>query len=165
MYEACLPYVFTIVRSYTENPDSRKDLVQEIFAKVFLNINTFDPARGEFKFWLRQITVNQCRMFLRDKKKHFEMEHLENVTAANDLKEEMNLVHLDPDLSERLLAQMPDGYRKVFSLVVFEGYSHDEVGQQLGISAETSRSQLARSKQWLRQYFSNHKNLLNNGFC
>ena len=49
VYEACLPYVFTIVKGYTENPDSRKDLVQEIFAKVFLNIRAFDPERGEFK--------------------------------------------------------------------------------------------------------------------
>lgn len=164
MYEACLPYVFTIVKGYTENPDSRKDLIQEVFAKVFLNIQAFDAKKGEFKFWLRKIAVNQCLMFLRDKKKHFELEDLEVVPAKHSPKETMNLRHLDPDFSERVLSKMPQGYRQVFALVVFRGYSHDEVGQELGISAETSRSQLARSKKWLRQYFSNHKTLIDNGF-
>lgn len=164
MYQACLPYVFTIVKGYTDNPDSRKDLVQEIFAKLFLNIQKFDAQKGEFKFWLRKIAVNQCLMFLRDKKKHMEMEDLEIAISDPSLKENMSLSHLDPDLSERVLSKMPNGYRKVFSLVIFEGYSHDEVGQKLGISAETSRSQLARSKKWLRQHFSNNKTLIQNGF-
>jgi RNA polymerase sigma-70 factor (ECF subfamily) len=164
MYEACLPYVFTIVKGYTENPDSRKDLVQEIFAKVFLHIGKYDQKKGEFKFWLRRIAVNQCLMFIRDKKKHFAMEELENISPKHTLKEEMSLGHLDPDLSEQVLSKMPQGYQKVFSLVVLKGYSHAEASQELGITAETSRSQLARSKQWLRQYISNHKTLLNNGF-
>lgn len=164
MYEACLPYVFSIVKTYTNNPDSRKDLVQEIFAKLFLNIGSFDPDRGEFKPWLRKIAANQCLMFLRDKKRGFEFDDLEDSTAVSGLQESLDLRQLDPDASEVLLAKMPDGYRRVFSMVVFEGYSHDEVGQTLGITAETSRSQLARSKQWLRQYFTNNKTLMENEY-
>ncbi|MEO1263296.1 MAG: RNA polymerase sigma factor [Bacteroidota bacterium] len=165
LYEACLPYVFTVVKGYTDNPDFKKDLVQEIFAKVFLNIRSYDSKKGAFKPWLRRIAVNQCLMFIRDKLKQFEFEDLENVTSNEVLHEQMDLDHLDPDLSEQLLEKMPQGYRKVFSLVILEGYSHDEVGQKLSISPETSRSQLSRSKQWLRQYFSNNKTLIKNGFC
>ncbi len=158
MYEACLPYVFTIVKEYSENQDNRKDLVQEIFAKLFLNIQSFDPARGEFKFWLRKITVNQCLMFVRDKKQKFEFEDLEGASAMNGLQEDMDLSHLDPAMTEKVMNHMPQGYRQVFSLVVFEGFSHNEVGQELGISAETSRSQYLRAKQWLLQhYFTNNQ--------
>jgi len=103
-------------------------------------------------------------MFLRDKKKELKVKDLESAISNPNLKEDMSLSHLDPDLSERVLSQMPNGYRKVFSLVIFKGYSHDEVSQKLGISAETSRSQLARSKKWLRQHFSNNKTLMQNGF-
>ncbi|MBI1228017.1 MAG: sigma-70 family RNA polymerase sigma factor [Bacteroidetes bacterium] len=162
MYEACLPYVFTIVKGYTDNPDSQKDLVQEIFAKLFLNIQSYDAQRGEFKFWLRKIAVNQCLMFLRDKKKQWDFADVDNLNNAPH--EYMSLGHLDPNASEQVLAQMPNGYRRVFKLVVFEGYTHDEVGQALGISSETSRSQLARSKEWLRQFFINNKTLIKNGF-
>ena len=165
LYEASLPYVFTVVKGYTDNPDFKKDLVQEIFAKVFLNIRSYDPKKGAFKPWLRRVAVNQCLMFIRDKLKQFEFEDLENLTASNVLHEQIDLRHLDPDLSEQLLEKMPLGYRRVFSMVVLEGYSHDEVGQVLSISPETSRSQLSRSKEWLRQYFLNHKTLMNNGFC
>ena len=165
LYEGCLPYVFTIVKGYTDNPDFRKDLVQEIFAKVFLNIRNYDAQKGKFKHWLRRIAVNQCLMFIRDKLKRFEYDDLENTAVVHELQAHMDVSHLDPNISEQVLAVMPQGYRKVFSLVVMEGYSHDEVGQQLGISAETSRSQLSRSKQWLRQYFLNNKTLLTNGFC
>ncbi len=165
LYEACLPYVFTVVKGYTDNPDFKKDLMQEIFAKVFLNIKSYDPSKGEFKPWLRRIAVNQCLMFIRDKLKKFEFDDLENANLAERLHEQTDVSHLDPDLSEQVLSKMPSGYRQVFSLVVLEGYSHDEAGRELGISAETSRSQLSRSKAWLRKYFLNNKTLINNGFC
>ncbi len=165
MYEACLPYIFTIVKNYIDIPDFRKDLIQEIFAKVFLNISSFDNKKGEFKPWIRKIAVNQCLMFIRDKMKTHEFEDIENVTDINLLREKMDLSYLDPDTSQQVLSKMPIGYQNVFSLVVIHGYSHQEVGHKLGISAETSRSQLARSKNWLRQYFHNNKTLMKNGFC
>jgi RNA polymerase sigma-70 factor (ECF subfamily) len=161
MYDACLPYVFSIVKGYTDDGDWRKDLIQEIFAKLFLNIASFDVAKGDFKFWLRKIAVNQCLMFLRNKKNRPGFDGLENIALDPSQKETMNFDHLDPSLPEQVLPQMPNGFRQVFSLFILEDYSHNEVAQQLGISAETSRSQLARSKQWLRQYFFNHKNLIN----
>jgi RNA polymerase sigma factor (sigma-70 family) len=157
LYETCLPYVFRIVNDYIPDEDFRKDLVQEVFAKVFLNISGFDPQRGEFRFWLRKITVNQCRMFLRKE------DHLE---VSSDLESSMHptvsidLRGLDPDLTEELLEKMPQGYREVFRLVVLKGLSHGEVGTQLGISQETSRSQLSRAKNWLRDYLQSTKNMV-----
>lgn len=153
LYEACLPYVLAIVKDYTDNPDFRKDLLQEIFAQVFLHIRQYDPGKGGFKPWLRQIAVNRCRMFLRDEKKHFLFEDLDQAAPVQNHQDRMDLPEIGPDRTAQLLRNMPAGYRQVFSLVVLEGYSHDEAGRRLGISAETSRSQLARSKQWLRQQY------------
>jgi RNA polymerase sigma-70 factor (ECF subfamily) len=153
MYEACLPYVFTIVKDYTNNQDNQKDLLQEIFAKLFLNIESFDPKRGEFKFWLRKIAVNQCLMFIRDKKPQLDFDDLDAVSKPNELHEDMDLSHLEPSSTEKILNLMPQGYRQVFSMVALEGYTHLEVSQELGISAETSRSQYMRARQWLQQHF------------
>ncbi len=159
LYEACLPYVFTIVKGYVGDQDLRKDLLQEVFAQVFLHIGAFDQEKGEFRYWLRKVTVNRCLMFVREKRHQWDCENIDAVLPESDLQEQMNLDHLDPDASEQVLSRMPQGYRNVFSLVVLEGYSHDEVGQKLGISAETSRSQLARSKKWLREYLLTNKSL------
>ncbi len=162
LYEACLPYVYTVVKGYTDNPDFRKDLVQETFAKVFLNIKKYDGSKGEFKSWLRKVTVNQCLSFLRDKMKYFKYEDLDT-TDERKWTTSMNIGELDSEngLVPRLLKRMPEGYRKVFSLVVMEGYSHDEVSQRLGITSATSRSQLLKSKKWLRNHLQN-KNLFQN---
>ena len=157
LYEGCLPYVFTIVKGYTKNSDFKKDLIQEIFAKLFLNIKRYDSSKGDFKPWLRKLVVNQCLTFLRDKMKHFSYDDLDHSTfEAKEMTTYIDTRHLDNGYVQQLMRKMPDGYRKVFSLIVFEGYTHDEVGQCLGISPDTSRSQLFRSKQWLRKYLKVH---------
>lgn len=63
------------------------------------------------------------------------------------------------------LQNMPEGYRQIFMLVIMDDYSHQEVADMLGISAETSRSQLSRAKKWLRANLSlsNKQRLLANG--
>lgn len=162
LYEACLPYVFTIVKGYTDNPDFRKDLVQEIFAKVFLNIRQYDESKGEFKPWLRKLAANQCLLFLRDKMKFFQYDDLD-ITHEKKWITSINFNQLDKEkgVVQQLLKQMPIGYRQVFSLIVMEGYSHHEVGKHLGITTASSRSQLARSKKWLRNHLKS-KNLFQN---
>lgn len=164
LYDACLPYVFTVVKSYTDNFDFRKDLVQEVFAKVFLNIDKYEPDKGDFKFWLRKITANQCLMFFRDKQKHFIYEDFDNAAFVNKTSEYIDLGKLDLPVWKKLIDKMPDGYRKVFSLAIFEGYTHEDISKELGCSVETSRSQLSRSKQWLRQNFSENKKFITDGF-
>lgn len=50
-----------------------------------------------------------------------------------------------------LVAELPAGFRTVFNLFVVEGYNHKEIGQMLGITESTSRSQLTRAKKWLQK--------------
>lgn len=164
LYEACLPYVYTIVKGYIENQDIRKDLLQEIFARIFLHLSDYRPEKGEFRFWIRRIAVNQCLMFLRDKQKLYEFDDLTDMDPSLEGQDHIDLQHLDPDVSEVIIGHMPPGYRKIFSLVVMKGYSHEEVSMELGITTETSRSQLTRSKQWLRKFLLTNKTLTENGF-
>lgn len=156
LYNTCIPYVFTIVKGYTCDHDLQKDIIQEVFANVFLKINNYDPDRGMFKTWIRMITVSQCLIFVRDKLKYHQFEAIdETLLDQKSLETDFNGPYADDvSLAKRILSVMPEGYRNVFSLVMLEGYSH-EVGEQLGISADTSRSQLARSKQWLNRHLKN----------
>ena len=157
LYEACVPYVYKIVIGYVKSDETQKDLIQEVFAKVFLKIHQFDPAKGEFRFWLRKVVVNQCLMHLRSQTKNPVMGSMDNIESHPAVYEEMQITSLDLDWSDRLLRVMPNGYRQVFTMVVLDGCTHEEVSKELGISLETSRSQLARSKQWVRNYLSTNK--------
>jgi len=154
LYEACVPYVYKVVEGYIDDRDFRRDLIQEVFARVFLKIGQFDVERGEFRFWLRRVTVNECLMYIRSKKSGLDSEPVDMTSTQKHPSITLDMSHLDPDRSRVILKQMPEGYRQVFSLVVLNGYSHQEAGLQLGISAETSRSQLSRAKKWLQRNYS-----------
>ena len=165
LYSQSVTYVLTIVRGYVDCEETRKDLIQDIYSKTFLAIDSYSPDKGAFKFWLRKIAVNQCLMHLRERNGKARIIELNgDLYQMPDRSEHSELNSFDPDFARHVLREMPEGYRRVFTMVVMNGYSHEEVGQELGITAETSRSQLTRSKKWLRGFLKTNKNAVNYGF-
>ena len=155
LYEQCIGYVFAITKRYITNESEIPDVIQEIFARIFLSIKTFDSSKGEFKSWLRRLVINQCFQHYRQGKSprlHVALDGVEEVGEEDD----HNLDELSKKDIEQLLRQMPEGYRQVFMLYIVDEYSHKEIGELLSISPEASRSQLSRAKKWLRK-----KNLTN----
>lgn len=149
LYESCIRYVYAIMRRYVSNESDHQDVIQEIFARVFLSIDSFDEKKGDFRFWLRRLTINQCIKHYHKHKEDFSIDPLE---TAEHIQSEV--VEKTGTLSEEEILQfltgMPDGYKQVFMLIVMDEYSHQEVGKMLNISPETSRSQLLRAKKWIR---------------
>jgi RNA polymerase sigma factor (sigma-70 family) len=150
LYESCIRYVYSIVRRYVANDSDHQDVIQEIFARLFLSIDSFDENKGEFKFWLRRLTINQCIKHYHRHKDSAQVDSLETATnLPSDTREKAATLSEDDILL--FLAGMPEGYKQVFMLVVIDEYSHLEVGNALNISPETSRSQLHRAKKWIRE--------------
>ena len=58
--------------------------------------------------------------------------------------------HLEAEDLLKLVAALPSGYRIVFNLYAIDGYTHKEIGEQLGISENTSKSQLSRARNYLQ---------------
>jgi RNA polymerase sigma-70 factor (ECF subfamily) len=122
--------------------------MQESFFKAFDRINTY-KNEVSFGAWLKRIVVNSSLDFLKKKKLQ-----LTQIDEAYGLKAE-SLDDIDDfapesiELLKRAIAQLPQGFKVVINLFLIEGYSHDEVAEMLGITASTSRSQLARAKQRL----------------
>ena len=156
MYNCCIPYVYSIVKRYVSNESDHPDVIQEIFARVFLSIKTFDQSKGDFKFWLRRLVINQCMQHYRQGKSPT---RVVPINAMNEMEEGLDdrMTELTKAEIEQFLTLMPEGYRQVFMLVVLDEYSHKEVGDLLGISKETSRSQFSRAKNWIRKNLSNRK--------
>jgi len=156
LYKACIPYVYSTVKRYIHHEEDRKDIVQEAFAKVFLNIASYNSQKGTFNTWLRTVTVNECLMHLRKAKK---LSMLAPVELKEDLsaREETDLNGITREDIENILKTMPEGYRIIFMLSVIDGYNHKEIAELLGIKSETSRSQLSRAKNWIKKHISNQK--------
>lgn len=129
-----------------------EDVFQEAFIKIFKNISTF-RNQSEFSLhkWMKRIMINTAINFIREKKKA-------SFTADPDFSLEFISDEQDPaffdDLYEMISAEeileivqkLPDGYRMVFNLFAMESCSHDEIAKMLGVSVNTSKTQLHKAR-------------------
>lgn len=157
VYSACIPYVYSVVKRYIYNHEDTKDVIQETFAKVFTKIETYDSEKGTWNTWIRKITVNQCLLHLRKNKKLTLLNPIDE-SPEQSIDESEVLDQLSREDIDKMLANMPTGYKIVFMLNVIDGYNHSEISETLNITKETSRSQLNRAKKWLKNQISkDHK--------
>lgn len=124
-----------------------EDVLQEAFLEAFTRIVDF---RGDttFGLWLKQIVINKSINCLRKRKSEFvSLDGLEIADEADDSQEDLSWKVEEIKAAVRLL---PDGYRVVLTLYLFEGYDHEEIAHILKITENTSRSQLMRAKTKLK---------------
>jgi RNA polymerase sigma factor (sigma-70 family) len=125
----------------------------EGFVKVFFHLKQY-KAEGELGAWIRRIMVNTALNVLKRARKYrdemyFTEQPLHPVASDNPA-----IILQAKELAD-LIRQLPPGYQAIFNLHAVEGYSHVEIGEMLGISDGTSRSQYARARalliSWLEE--------------
>lgn len=135
----------------TGREDEAEDALQEAFISAFRNL---DKYRGEASFgsWLKRIVINKAINILKTRKADPwpENDKIDIAEASFD----EGIDDLTVERVRRAIDQLPDGYRSVLSLYLLEGYDHEEIGQILGVSESTSKSQLNRAKNKLREILS-----------
>lgn len=130
-----------------------EDVLQEAFLEAFTRIVDF---RGDttFGLWLKQIVINKSINYLRKRKA--ELVSLDGVDIADEThsdhqeNEDRQAVEWKVEEVKAAMKVLPDGYRVVLTLYLFEGYDHEEIAHILKISENTSRSQLMRAKTKLK---------------
>lgn len=134
--------------------DDAEDIMQESFLTAFQKLNSY---KGEVSFgiWLKRIVVNRSLDYLRKRKVEFE-----EVRADHPLYEEESEDSTEYTVEEvkTAISQLSDGYRTILSLILLEGYDHEEVSEILGISNVTSRTQFCRAKKHLRDLMLEKRN-------
>ncbi len=137
-----------LAKMYARTRTEAEDFVQVTFIKAFGNLKSFQ-FKSTLETWLKRILINVALKELKKKRS-------KNELIGIDLKEP---IPFENDFIERLsfneiieyISQLPDGFRAVFNLFVFEGYSHKEIAKALNITESTSRSQLTRGRKLLQQ--------------
>jgi len=150
LFRRFAPEVLAIARRYATDEPQALDFVQECFVEVFEKIDRYDPQRGTFEPWLYRVCVNVVLQILRKNKTAQTTVELPSEIPDGDIWETQP-ESLDPAHILDAVRQLPSGYREVFNLSVFEDWPHRDIAAALGISESSSRSQLARAKQWLQQ--------------
>jgi RNA polymerase sigma factor (sigma-70 family) len=149
LYSRFSPKMYAVCLRYANNANDAQDLLQEGFIKVYRNLHRF-RAEGSFEGWIRRVFVNTSIEHFRKKSTQ-----LSSVSDREENTiEDLDVTALD-SLAEKdiinIVQELSPGYRTVFNLYVIEGYSHKEIGELLGISEGTSKSQLARAKSILQK--------------
>jgi RNA polymerase sigma factor (sigma-70 family) len=148
LYKRFAPKMYAVCMRYANNADDAQDLLQEGFIKVYRNLAKF-RAEGSFEGWVRRVFINTSIEHFRRKNTLYSItEKEENVIEDADLTALDNLAEKD---IIALVQELSPGYRTVFNMYVIEGYTHKEIGNILGISEGTSKSQLARAKAILQK--------------
>ena len=141
-----------------------EDILHEGFIIVFTKIGQF-AGKGSFEGWMKRIFINSSLRFLKikqnsiishgdDKIVQSEHENVENPILIEGTEKQRDLIRRMNFSKEELievLQLLPEGYRIVFNLFVFEKHSHKEIAELLSISENTSKSQLNRARKYLQQ--------------
>lgn len=148
LYDRYAPRVYAVVRRIAGDDDTAQDYAQEAWIRAIRALPTF---RGEARFstWLHRIAVNSALQALR-KEKTRRMRETSSVPDVIPVMPNMGDVLLERRL-EAALDQLPEGMRKVLILHDVEGYTHEEIGSALGVTAGTSKSQLFKARAKMRR--------------
>ena len=147
LYERYSPLMFSVCKRYLRSREDAEEALVSGFFKVFSQVESYSGT-GSFEGWVRRIMINECLMTLRKNQPLIFPGDEANIPDQTDG------FNIESDISVReiieLLDQLPPGYRTVFNLYVLEGFKHIEIAETLGISINTSKSQLILAKGKLR---------------
>jgi RNA polymerase sigma-70 factor (ECF subfamily) len=144
LYERFAKNMLGVCYRYTKSLRDAEDVLQEGFVKVYLGLKQY-KFEGELGAWIRRIMVNTALNFLkRNKKYRDEMYFTEQ--PLHPVADDNPAVNLQAKELADLIRQLPHGYQTIFNLHAVEGYTHVEIGEMLGITDGTSRSQYARAR-------------------
>ena len=149
LYDTYARKMMSVCLRYGSNRETAEDLLQEGFIKVFSALGSFDGS-GSFEGWMRRIFVNTALEYLRKNDILKESVEIDNTEVLQEV-DYSAIERISADELMELIAELPPGFRTVFNMFVIEGYSHKEIGDALGITESTSRSQLTRAKRLLQK--------------
>ncbi|MBL7810454.1 MAG: sigma-70 family RNA polymerase sigma factor [Saprospiraceae bacterium] len=154
LYERYSPLMFSVCKRYLKRREDAEEALISGFFKVFSQISAYSGA-GSFEGWIRRIMVNECLMMLR------KVQPLVFPGDEQEVSEQPDSFSIESEISAKeileVLDLLPPGYRTVFNLYVLEGFKHIEIADMLGISINTSKSQLILAKEKLRSLLKRYQ--------
>lgn len=157
IYQQTVSSLMAVCRRYASTEDEAKDILQESYIKIYKNLPKFDASQT-FDAWTKRIAVNTAIDHYRKNIKltFSSIDHLES-----DIEDEVFIsnkaLEYDIELVIKAISELPDGYRIILNLFVFEQKSHKDIAQLLNITESTSRSQLTKARKFLKAKFEKYE--------
>lgn len=157
LYDKYVGSLAAVCSRYVADADDAKDVLQEVFIKVFTQIDSFTyRGEGSLKAWMTRVAVNMSINFLK-KSGRLALVRDDQVEARLVADEEPDADGVPPGALQEMIKSLPDGYRAVLNLYVFEDKSHKEIAEILGIKPTSSASQLYHAKALMAKKIKEYK--------
>jgi RNA polymerase sigma factor (sigma-70 family) len=148
LYNCYSKDVFNSILRFIDNIAEAEDLLQESFLAAYQNLNQFD-THSNFRAWVKRIALNKTISFLRKKKIVFN-EWNDNIDSLDEIIDESKFAFQVQSL-QKAIQQLPYSYKTIIQLYVIDDIPQEEIGQMLGLSHNTVRTQYHRAKQKILQ--------------
>jgi RNA polymerase sigma-70 factor (ECF subfamily) len=143
LYERYCRKMLVLCQRYAKTSFEAEDILQEGFIKIFASIKSF-RKESTLSTWITRIMINTALNAQRQKLYLLPMLDVVDANLSESEEVSLSAFHLSELIS--MVQSLPDGCRVVFNLFAIEGFSHKEIGEMLGISEGTSKSQHYRAK-------------------
>ena len=154
LYEQYAGLLMAVCLRYSGDRDTAQDILHDGFLKAFRSFGQFQyKGEGSLRAWLTRIMVNGALEVLR-RRNVLNEQPIEELPG--DIEDEEELELIPQSVLMQFIQELPDGYRTVFNLYVFEEKSHKEIAEILGITEHTSSSQFFRAKKLLMKKISEY---------
>ncbi len=148
LYEHYYGIMLSVCQRYARDDDEAIGMLNEGFVKVFRNLSKFRPE-SSLDSWIKRIMINNAIDHYRKHKKH---KHVIDIDDVYDYAEDETAhSNLGAEQLMGLVQQLPPAYKMVFSLFAIEGWNHNQIAEQLGISEGTSKSNLSKARKKLQK--------------
>lgn len=146
--------LLAVARRYAPDNATAQDVLQDSFVRILQKIDQY-AGTGSFEGWMRRVVISIALKRLDRKWVRREVSMGEQYDNRQVAPVALNRLATEDIMA--CVASLPDGYRQVFNLYAIEGYNHREIGQMMGFSESTSRSQYTRARQSLQALLTDRK--------
>lgn len=149
LYNRFAANMLSTCKRYIKSIDEAEDILQDGFIKVFKNLDQF-TGTGSLEGWIRTIMVNTALNAVRRKEKEKFNIDIDSVYVGIPDTRPTKLDNLDANIIYKLIESLPIGYKTVFNAYEIDGLHHYEIAKMLGVSVNTSKSQLIKARRVLQ---------------
>ncbi|MFC0183563.1 RNA polymerase sigma-70 factor, ECF subfamily [Pseudarcicella hirudinis] len=139
-----------VCRRYARTEAEAEDIFQEAFIKIFKNLHSLEKPES-VNSWVKSSVIRTAIDHYRKTIQEREQSNYDELLDISVSEEENVFARFNREQILEAINKLPDGYRMVVNLYLIDGYNHGEIAQMLNISEGTSKSQLSRAKEILKQ--------------
>lgn len=153
LYDHYSGALFNIISKTLRDEEKAADVLQECFLKIWKNIGSYNPEKGRLFTWIMNIARNGAIDAVRAEGRKPAMDDIENTVVLNEKDTYEDAQTISSDM--KAIVDMLRPERKILiDMAYFQGYTHEEISEELSIPLGTVKSRIRTALQELKQYFA-----------